>query len=200
MNTEVVTALSIILFGYLAGSLSPSYWITKIMTGEDIRITGSHHATTTNTIRRVGWLPGIVVFLLDLLKGYIPTYLALEFSSFGWVVPVAASLAVAGHCWPLYHQFKGGMGLATSAGGMAAVYPLGLLVTMGFLIIVMLVIKHSARAAFITGIFAGLIFWILGQRGNALWLALGVGAVIAVRFLSDWGRKYSELWLDRKHD
>jgi glycerol-3-phosphate acyltransferase PlsY len=195
---ELLIALGLIFLGYISGSMTFALWVTRIIIGVDVRDAGSHHATTTNTIRQAGWGAGAIVFALDIAKGYIPTYLVSQFSPYEWAIPLTAMAAVAGHCWPLLSGLRGGMGLATAGGSILAVYPLGMLIGLGILITLALTIKHSARAGFITGILLAPAFWLAGERGIIIWLAAAVGVVIAVRFLSDWNRKYRELWLDRE--
>lgn len=195
---QIGIALGVGVLGYLFGSISFAYLITKIMKGDDVRDKGSHHATTTNTIRQAGWGAGVVVFGLDIAKGYFPTYLALQVSDLPWAAPFAAGLAVAGHCWPIFFGFRGGMGLATAGGAILNVYPLGFVIGLGILIVLTLLLKHSARAGLFTGLSLLPAFYLMGERGVTLWLASAVGAMIAIRFLSDWNRKYRELWLDRE--
>jgi glycerol-3-phosphate acyltransferase PlsY len=139
------------------------------------------------------------VFVLDIAKGFVPTYLAFAFSPVEWAAPLAGTMAVVGHCWPLFAGFRGGMGLATFGGAILVLYPLGFAVGLGLLIALALIIRHSARASFLTGLLLAPAYWLLGQSGMVLWLAGGAGLVISIRFLSDWNRKYRELWLDREN-
>ena len=194
----VFHAIGFGLLGYLSGSLTPSIWITRLVKGVDVRDGGSGHATTTNTIRQAGFGPGALVFVLDVTKGFIPTWLALRYAPAEWIIPLTAALAVVGHCWPLFAGFRGGMGLATAGGGLLAVEPLGFLICLGVLIILVLTIKHGARASVAAGILAAPAMWLLGLRGTVIWLGIAIGLVIAVRFLIDWNRQYRELWLDRE--
>jgi acyl-phosphate glycerol 3-phosphate acyltransferase len=106
------------LLGYLCGSLPFSIWITRFVKNVDVRDAGSGHATTTNTIRQAGFGWGALVLILDIFKGFLPVYLAslverdaLRISLY--IVPLTAACAVIGHCWPIFAQFRGGMGLAT---------------------------------------------------------------------------------------
>src|SRR5574342_1321753 len=114
------------LLGYLSGSLTFAIWVTRLVKGVDVRDAGSRHTTTTNTIRQAGFGPGAVVGLLDLAKGFVPVWLALRFGGDlpGWVVPLTAAMAVAGHCWPLFGGFRGGMGLSAAGGALLAKEPL----------------------------------------------------------------------------
>ena len=167
----------------------------------DVRASGSGHATTTNTIRQAGFGPGVLVLILDVAKGFVPTWLALRFSPENavWIViPLTAGLAIVGHCWPIFAGFRGGMGLATAGGGMLAVEPMGFLIGLGLLVLLVLLVRHSARATVVGGLLLAPTLWLFGLRGLAFWVGVCAGLVIAVRFLIDWNRKYRELWLDRE--
>ena len=189
------------LIGYLCGSLPFSIWITHFVKGVDVRNAGSGHATTTNTIRQAGFGWGALVLVLDMAKGFVPTYLALFVVRDGtshYIISLTATCAVIGHCWPLFARFRGGMGLATAGGCFLAVNPLAFLICLGLLILLVLVIRHSARASVFAGVLIAPALWLFNIRDTAFWAAIGAGLVIAVRFLTDWNRKYRELWLDRE--
>ena len=187
------------ILGYLFGSLPFSIWVTRFVKGVDLRDSGSGHATTTNTIRQAGFGWGALVLALDIAKGFIPTYLAMSWAEVPiYIVVLTATLAVVGHCWPVFAQFRGGMGLATTGGAFLALSPLTFLISLGLLVLLVLVIRHSARASVFTGILVAPVLWLFNIRDISFWAALGAGIVIAVRFLIDWNRKYRELWLDRE--
>jgi glycerol-3-phosphate acyltransferase PlsY len=192
------SALAFLAFGYLSGSLTPSIWITRLVKGVDVRDAGSGHATTTNTIRQAGFGWGALVLIVDIAKGYFPTWLALHYAPADWIAPITAAAAVAGHCWPVFAGFRGGMGLACTGGCLLAIHFLAFLTGLGLLIALTLVIHHSARASVVTGLLMAPLFWLLGLRGLEFWTAIAVGAIIAYRFLIDWNRRYRELWLDRE--
>ena len=186
------------LLGYILGSLPFSIWVTRLVKNVDVRDAGSGHATTTNTIRQAGFGWGALVLILDIAKGFIPTYLAAQYSGETWVIALTATAAVIGHCWTIFAGFRGGMGLATAGGSILAVNPLAFFVCLGLLILLVLVVRHSARASVFAGILIAPVLWLLNIRDAAFWVGLGAGIVIAVRFLIDWNRKYRELWLDRE--
>jgi acyl phosphate:glycerol-3-phosphate acyltransferase len=194
----VITTLGFGLLGYLSGSLPFAIWVTRLVKGVDVRDAGSHHATTTNTIRQAGFLPGALVFLLDVSKGFLPTWLALHYAPAVWIAALTGALAVVGHCWPIFAGFRGGMGMATANGAMVAAFPYAILICYVLIVLFMLILKHAARASVIAGILITPLLWLLGQRGPILWIAAAVGVIITIRFLSDWNRKYRELWLDRE--
>ncbi len=198
MPTTLLYAIGFILLGYLSGSLTPSIWITRLVKGVDVRDSGSGHASTTNTIRQAGFGWGALVFIVDVAKGFIPTWLALHFAPVAWIAPLTAAAAVIGHCWPVFAGFRGGMGLATAGGTVMAAYWLSFFIGLGILILIMLIIRHSARASVFAGILIAPALYLLGIRGNVIWIAIAIGIVIAFRFLIDWNRQYRELWLDRE--
>ena len=189
------------IFGYLSGSLPFSIWITRYAKNVDVRNAGSGHATTTNTIRQAGFGWGALVLILDLAKGFIPTFLAINVGRDGippYIVALTAGLAVVGHCWPVFAQFRGGMGLAALGGALLAANWFAFIVGLGLLLTLTITIRHGARASVFTGIFLAPLFWLINLKGMEFWIALAGGVVIAYRFLIDWNRQYRELWLDRE--
>jgi glycerol-3-phosphate acyltransferase PlsY len=191
-------AIGFVLLAYLCGSMSFSVWITRWVKGVDLRESGSGHATTTNTIRQAGFGPAALVLVLEVAKGFLPVWLAMKVAPVLWIVPLTAASVVIGHCWPLFAQFRGGMGLTAAGGSLLAAGPLPFLVAAAVLILLTLILHHGARASVTTGITGAPIFWLLGLRGIEFWIALAAGLVIAYRFAQDWRRKYRELWLDRE--
>ena len=195
---ETLSYLLFPLLGYLSGSLPFSVWVTRFAKGVDVRNAGSGHATTTNTIRQAGFGWGALVAALDLAKGFIPTLLAVNYSNETWVIVLTAALAVVGHCWPVFAQFRGGMGLAPFAGALFVVNWISVLIGLGLLLALLFSLRHGARASVLTGVLIAPLFWLFNLRGLEFWIALACGLVIAFRFLIDWNRKYRELWLDRE--
>ncbi len=186
------------LLGYISGSLPFAVWITRWRKGIDIRAAGSGHATTTNVIRTLGFGWGALVLVLDTAKGFLPVYLALRAGG-AWYWPVLTGVcAVAGHIWPLFADFRGGMGLATTSGGLLALYPLSFFLALGVLIAILLVWRHGARATVLTAVILPPVFYLLRFPAPLVWFAVLDAVLIALRFLSDWRREYRELWLDRE--
>ncbi len=185
-------------FAYLAGSLPFGLWITRSVKNVDIRDGGSGHVGATNTIRQAGFASGIAVLLLDISKGFIPIYLALRAELPAWSLAVTAGLVVIGHCYPIFANFRGGMGLAVAGGATLAVSIPAFFICLALLIFLLLVIRHSARAALLGGILAPFLLYALGYRDNIIWVNAASGFAVAIRFTIDWNRKYHELWLDRK--
>lgn len=198
MINTILLATGFSLLAYLSGSLTPSIWITRLVKGVDVRDSGSGHATTTNTIRQAGFVPGALVFVLDVTKGFLPTWLAVHYAPAWWIIPLTTAMSVVGHCWPIFAGFRGGMGLATAAGGLLAVNWISLGIGLVVLVIFLLTMRHAARSAVLTAVVITPLCWLFGLRDTILWVCAFNGVVIALRFLIDWNRKYRELWLDRE--
>jgi len=194
---EIIFDLALAAIGYGFGSLPFAIWVTRWLKGIDVRSAGSRHATATNTFRQAGIGGGILVLVLDIAKGFIPVYLALTYGNSEWVAPLTAALAVIGHCWPAIAGFRGGMGLATSGGAILAASLLWFFIGVGILVLLVLLIRHSARASVVAGLILPGAVWITGYQSQLFWIAFSVGVVVAIRFLDDWNREYHELWLDR---
>ena len=197
----ILLSLLFPVLGYLFGSLPFSIWVTRYVKGVDVRDAGSGHATTTNTIRQAGFGWGVLVAVLDVAKGFIPTYLALTVGRDGippYIIPLTAAFAVAGHCWPIFAQFRGGMGIAPFGGALIAANWFSALIGLGLLLALLLILRHGARASVLAGLLIAPLFWLFNLRGMEMWIALACGLVMAYRFLIDWNRKYRELWLDRE--
>jgi acyl phosphate:glycerol-3-phosphate acyltransferase len=187
----------LITFAYLIGAIPFSILITKLVLGVDVRNAGSGHATTTNTIRQAGWIPGFFVLIFDIAKGYLPVWFALIYG-FGIVqVTLVLMASIVGHCWPIFAKFKGGMGLATFGGGLMAIDPMLFVYALGLLISFNLLVKHSAKATILFGFMFPILVWIVFRNNSYLIASIGGGIIISARFTTDWNRKYKELWLDR---
>ncbi len=114
---------SLVLGAYLLGSISFSVLIVRSRVGFDVRERGSGNAGATNVLRLVGKGPAAVVLALDVIKGVAPVVLARVLEVPGPVTGGAALAAVAGHAFPVFHQFRGGKGVATAAGALGSLAP-----------------------------------------------------------------------------
>ena len=189
---------AILAISYLLGSLPFGIWVGRIFLGRDIRSGGSGHTGATNTIRQAGWGAGLLVALLDVSKGLAAGLIALRFGLEPWALTAAMAGAVAGHCWPVFARFRGGMGLSALGGVMLVVYPLGFAIGLCLAIAGLLVFRHGARGSVVAGIIYGPILWLVTQDITIAAAGLVGGLLVALRFMADWGRKYRELWLDRE--
>ena len=112
----IVRIISVIIGSYLIGSISSAYLITKLLKGIDIRKIGTGNSGAANVFYEVGHLPGILVGVLDVLKGILPIWLALILNVPEIVIVIAAVSVVLGHNWSIFLRFQGGAGFAPILG------------------------------------------------------------------------------------
>ncbi len=103
---------SIILIGYLIGSISPSYILGKILKKIDIREHGTQNAGTVNTYKVLGLWPAVITGLIDLSKGLLAMYLVHLLGASPLFMHLVGFAAIVGHCFPFYLNFRGGQGVA----------------------------------------------------------------------------------------
>lgn len=119
-----------LLVAYLIGSIPSAVWVGRTFYNTDVREYGSGNAGATNTFRVLGKKPGIVVLLMDVIKGFLAVKLAYilgdydskspEFIDFELALAVCGLL---GHIFPVYVGFRGGKGVATLLGILIAIHP-----------------------------------------------------------------------------
>ncbi|MCM3627437.1 glycerol-3-phosphate 1-O-acyltransferase PlsY [Paenibacillus glycanilyticus] len=119
----MIYAVIAVVLSYLLGSVSFSIVIARLVKGIDIREHGSGNAGATNTIRVLGKGPGLLCFVLDFGKGiaavFIGRWLGLD-EGVDWTPAICGLAAIIGHNWPIYFNFKGGKGIATTIGALAS--------------------------------------------------------------------------------
>jgi len=188
--------LGFTLFSYLLGSIPFGVIFGYLFTGKDIRVGGSGRSGGTNTIRQAGWRAGLLTVIFDVGKGALAVWLAQQYGAH-WIAPALAGAAVtAGHCWPLFAGFRGGMGLATGSGVMLTAYPWGFLPAFGVLFAAALVWRHPARAALTTCVIGMPMIWLISQAAQPTAIGIGLGVVVAARALPDWNQKRkASVWL-----
>ena len=137
------TIICLCIFAYLAGSIPSGLVLVKIFKSVDLRQIGSGNIGATNARRAGGWALGLATLACDVLKGAGPVYLT------GFIMADAgggtreiwgalvAIIAFSGHLFPLYLKFKtGGKGVATAAGGIGVLSPVGLVTALAAFILV----------------------------------------------------------------
>jgi acyl phosphate:glycerol-3-phosphate acyltransferase len=118
----IMELILILLFAYIIGSVPSALWVGKLFYKIDIREHGSGNLGGTNTFRVLGKKAGLAVTILDILKGTAATLLPLlPFFKETTVHPlILGVIAVIGHMYPLFANFKGGKAVATSGGVILA--------------------------------------------------------------------------------
>ena len=117
--------LIIFITSYLIGTIHPAYILTKIITKEDIRKSGTYNSGASNAIIKLGLKFGILVGIIDILKGVFVVLITKYFYDNNInLMYFAGASAVIGHVFPFHMKFQGGKGLATLGGIYIAINPL----------------------------------------------------------------------------
>lgn len=193
MPTPVVL-LALTAGAYLIGSVPFGVLVGYGVLRRDIRAGGSGHTGASNTIRQAGWAAGALVMALDIGKGALAVWLAGRWGEPGWAPALAAAAVVAGHCWPIFAGFRGGMGLAAAGGAVLAAYPLAFAASLGVLLAAAFLLKHSARAGFVAGLSLPLVLWLLSGSAALAGLGAAAGGVVVIRAFSDWNHQRRGVW------
>jgi acyl phosphate:glycerol-3-phosphate acyltransferase len=126
MNT--VLQILFIVLSYFLGAVPFGLLFTKLFSRVDVRTVGSGNIGATNVLRAAGKRAAVLTLLTDALKGYLPVLIAGILFQDDYVTVLSGAAAVLGHNFPVYLNFKGGKGVATSFGVVLAVSPwIGLL-------------------------------------------------------------------------
>ena len=129
----------ILLISYLLGSFPSGFLYAKNLKGIDLRYVGSGSTGATNVLRNIGKWPALIVFILDVLKGFIAVKIAYFFLYDNIFQVLAGLFAITGHIWPIWLKGKGGKAVATGLGMFIALsWKVGLASFGTFLIMVSL--------------------------------------------------------------
>ncbi len=147
------------MFTYLVAAI-PFGLIVAKSKGIDLRTVGSGNIGSTNVYRALGIKYAVIVFILDSIKGAIPTYLAIYFIDNPWVHVAIGAIAIVGHSLSCFVKFKGGKGAATAIGVIIALGPSVSVITI-LLAIVMIAITRIVSLTTITcSVLTPLLFYI----------------------------------------
>jgi acyl phosphate:glycerol-3-phosphate acyltransferase len=145
----MLNLIFVVILSYLAGSVPNSIIVSKLVRGIDIREHGSGNAGGTNVFRILGWKYGVLVILLDALKGALAVILIARlyldsfpfsnitpFDDFTLVQIICGVASVIGHIWTVFAGFKGGKGIATGLGVLLMIVSLDMAVALGVFVLV----------------------------------------------------------------
>lgn len=191
----LLLVVSLLLGSYLLGATPIGYLLARWIGGIDIRQHGSGNIGATNVGRVLGWRYFPLVFALDFAKGAVPVLVARGLTRESANCPLdseaattlAGLAAIVGHMWPVYLGFRGGKGVATSAGVVIFLTPLPALVAVLTWLVVFLVTRYvSLSSVAATGALslAQLAVWwwqpfgIATSRAVTLFCLLGAALVV----------------------
>jgi len=176
-------SLLAVLAGYLLGSFPSAYIAGRLVKGRDIRRVGGGNVGTLNTLREVGFVPGLLVFVADAAKGALAILVAKWLGVNEIAIFIAGLASVAGHSWPVFLRFKGGRGGATGYGIFLALAPLAAAITFGVMLTIM-ILTSNARLSLTGGfIVQPVLIWALGGSLAVIVYSVMVPLILGTRML-----------------
>ncbi|MDG1720267.1 MAG: glycerol-3-phosphate 1-O-acyltransferase PlsY [Bacteroidia bacterium] len=175
------------IIAYVIGSIPSSVWIGKSYFGKDVRDYGSGNAGATNTFRVLGTQAGIVVLLLDVLKGVTAASLILYIPSVSHGTDQYVNLqllfgilAVVGHIFPVFENFNGGKGIATLFGMLIGIHYLLAVACVALFVVVLLLTRYVSLSSILATISFPIFTIYIFHRDEPLLIAFGVAAALMV--------------------
>lgn len=171
----ILTSLGSLITGYLIGNISFAYYSGRIFGGFDIRERGSGNAGATNVIRVLGWKIGIGVFVLDALKGLAAV--ALGGALGGEVgITLAAFGVILGHDFPVFLNFRGGKGIASTTGIFLYLFPLPAVGAILLFVFIVLLTRWVSLGSLV--FVSSMLVYVLISGQPAAYAALAIGLVV----------------------
>jgi glycerol-3-phosphate acyltransferase PlsY len=185
----VVAYIVVVLIAYLLGSIPTGFLVAKAR-GVDIRTVGSGNIGATNVFRILGKTAGVFVLLADAAKGWLAVFVMAKLIG-GWLYPAAGPLtrdwfaicagvaAILGHNYTCWLYFKGGKGIATSAGVLVALVPWPLVIILSIWIVVFALSRYVSLASISASFALPFAAWVVGES-TAITLVTAALAVLAI--------------------
>jgi glycerol-3-phosphate acyltransferase PlsY len=172
----------LILAAYMLGSIPTGYWLGKLWKGVDVRQQGSGNLGATNVFRVLGWGPGAFTLAFDIFKGFMPVYYCQHIFAGQIGMAVAVGLAtIIGHTTSFWVHFKGGKGVATSAGVFLALLPLPGVIALGIFLLSLAVTRIVSISSMLAAVGLALSAWVLSTGPFLAGAATIVAALIVYK-------------------
>ena len=188
-----MTNLLVALIAYLIGSIPTGFLMAK-MRGVDIRSVGSGNIGATNVFRILGKGPGIAVLLIDALKGFLPAKFlpalflhgaSMSSPRYQYLALIAGVFAILGHNYTCWLRFKGGKGVATTAGVLVAWVPLAFLIALGSWLVVFGVSRYVSLASIVAAVVLPFAVWGTDRRMFMIYIATLLSLLVIFKHRSN---------------
>ena len=197
---SMLTLALVVIISYLFGSI-PAGYVAGRIAGVDIRKSGSGNIGATNVTRILGKSYGYPVFAVDFLKGLaavrvsilIATHAQFPRTSTELIGIIAAVSCVIGHAFPIWLRFKGGKGVATSAGSLFGLMPIAVLIGAAVWIIIFQVTRYVSVASIMAAVALPIIIFIMISLNQThatalLYFSICLAVVVVLRHRSNLSR------------
>jgi acyl phosphate:glycerol-3-phosphate acyltransferase len=174
-----MTVVLLLVAAYLTGAFPTSFVVGKAK-GVDLRKHGSGNLGATNAFRVLGWRAAMPVFLIDIAKGFVPAFFFPQ-----WDDSPAATLALAygaaaivGHVFSIYVRFKGGKGVATSAGVLLALSPAAVGISLLIWGALVYATGYVSLASIVSAALLPFLIFMLDGATPVFWLSVALAAFV----------------------
>ena len=183
----VIFLFLILIACYFLGSIPSGYLVGKAFKGIDVRDFGSGNIGFTNVLRAIGTFPALVVLGMDIAKGVISVCLGFLFAQLlgiDWQVMggIAGLASIVGHNWPILLRFKGGKGVAATAGVFLALTPIPFLLSLLVMIGIIVLTRYVSLGSMVAAGSLPLFVWLWLRNNARVYLILSIIAAFLVLF------------------
>jgi glycerol-3-phosphate acyltransferase PlsY len=184
MITHVIT---LILGGYLLGSVPFGIIVGRVWRGIDIRQYGSGNIGFSNALRVLGWKAASAVFVGDVLKGFVPVFVGRRVLAAAhvpnaelYLLPVALG-PILGHCFSVFLGFRGGRAIATTLGVLLGLAPIAGLCGLGMWLVVVAITRYISVASIAGSLTVPVVVAITGARWELIVFWCAIAALVTGR-------------------
>jgi len=179
---------AVILTGYLLGSIPFALIMARRWSATDLRHSGSGNLGAANVLRTSGVRAGVLVALLDMLKGAVSVILAERLSPSAAAPAVAGFAAIVGHIYPVWLRFRGGKGVATACGVFSILTPLAVPPALAVFIAAVWITKYISLGSVLASIVLPPLAYVAGGQVPAVAAAVAAASIIVFRHRSNVAR------------
>jgi acyl phosphate:glycerol-3-phosphate acyltransferase len=180
-HPSLLLALTVALLAYLIGGIPFGYLFVRFSLGRDVRTMGSGNIGATNVHRTAGRKAGLIVLILDILKGLLAVWLAAVIShNDALAVAMAVVALMLGHCYPVFLKFKGGKAVACFIGAFLYLAPLALLATAILFVLVVAGTKFISLGSIVGAAVFPFIFWTMYHPAQPILISSILSALLIV--------------------
>lgn len=181
----------LVLASYLLGSVPAGYLMVRWTGRKDVRDFGSRSTGATNVLRVGGWKTALPVAVFDVLKGFLPVFLAGKLTGDPVLAALCGLAAVVGHCFPFAIGFRGGKGVATSLGVFAALSGPPVLASAGVFLAVVALTRYVSLGSMLAALVYPAVFLAAGGDRAVGLVAVALAVLIVLRHRANIGRLLS---------
>ncbi|HUP89009.1 MAG TPA: glycerol-3-phosphate 1-O-acyltransferase PlsY [Longimicrobiales bacterium] len=172
----------LIIAAYFTGAIPTSYIVGRLR-GIDLRREGSGNLGATNAFRVLGWRAATPVVIVDIAKGWFPTFFfpLWDRSDVALLALAYGAAAIVGHVFSIYVRFKGGKGVATSAGVLLAVAPLAVLIAFIIWAALVFTTGYVSLGSVVAAAILPVVIYLQSGITPILWLAVFLSVFVILK-------------------